>query len=520
MIKVYLPTAGKGTRMGVCAKYANKAILPVNFKALFTHIVEKFPLNTEYVVALGYLKEQVVNYIEIAHPKLNVTFVEVDNYDGKGSGPGYSLKYCSDYLQEPFYFVACDTLWHNELDFSDTENWLGVSLVNEDRSDAYCNFQIKDGNVVAIKDKQKVSSANHLAFVGLCYINDYRVFWDGLSSSEKEGEEFQIASGLEALIKSSKVKTKDIDWTDIGTYESYKAEVGKYENYDFSKTDEFLYIFNKKVIKFFANQAVTDKRVFKANLIGGIFPKISDHRGQFYAYSFLPGKTMYSYNSPRIFKDFLIFMKEKVWKMDEEFDVELMSSICKNFYFDKTNLRIAKYKEKYPNIDENLLIKGIKVPQVSELLDQVPWNLLYKGLPSFMHGDLHFDNILTTPNNSFILLDWRHEFGGQVEVGDLYYDLGKLAGGLLLNYDFIKLNLIEYSETSEGIEFDFASRHGCYEYSKILEKFVIDQGFDLKKVQLLVPLIYLNMAPLHHYPFDKLLFSLGKLMLFNRLNDY
>ena len=43
MTKVYLPTAGKGTRMGGCAKYANKAILPVNFKALFTHIIEKFP---------------------------------------------------------------------------------------------------------------------------------------------------------------------------------------------------------------------------------------------------------------------------------------------------------------------------------------------------------------------------------------------------------------------------------------------------------------------------------------------
>ena len=72
MIKVYLPTAGQGTRMGGCAKYANKAILPVNSKALFTHIVEKFPSDTEYIIALGYLKDQVVNYIEIAQ-SLNIS---------------------------------------------------------------------------------------------------------------------------------------------------------------------------------------------------------------------------------------------------------------------------------------------------------------------------------------------------------------------------------------------------------------------------------------------------------------
>ena len=45
-------------------------------------------------------------------------------------------------------------------------------------------------------------------------------------------------------------------------------------------------------------------------------------------------------------------------------------------------------------------------------------------------------------------------------------------------------------------------------------RWIVEQGFDYEKVENLTALIYLNIAALHHYPYNKLLFYLGKTMLY------
>ena len=52
------------------------------------------------------------------------------------------------------------------------------------------------------------------------------------------------------------------------------------------------------------------------------------------------------------------------------------------------------------------------------------------------------------------------------------------------------------------------------------EKFLRLNNFSIKKVKIIKCLIHLNMCPLHEYPFDKLLFSHGKLELFKELKKY
>ena len=42
----------------------------------------------------------------------------------------------------------------------------------------------------------------------------------------------------------------------------------------------------------------------------------------------------------------------------------------------------------------------------------------------------------------------------------------------------------------------------------------------LEKIEILKCLIYINMSPLHEYPFDKLLFAHGKYQLFQTLKKY
>ena len=55
-----------------------------------------------------------------------------------------------------------------------------------------------------------------------------------------------------------------------------------------------------------------------------------------------------------------------------------------------------------------------------------------------------------------------------------------------------------------------------FEFNKFLKK----NDYSEEKVEIIKCLIYLNMCPLHEAPFDKLLFSHGKLRLFGTLKKY
>ena len=516
-LTVCILTAGKGTRMEEIGRTLNKALLPIDRKATISQIIERFPTCTEFVIGIGYLGHQVRQYLKIAHSEQKFKFVEVDNFEGPGSGPGYSLLCCRDFLQKPFYFVSCDTLWNDILNFTITENWFGVARVDSAQSDHYCNLKIIKDRIVDLRDKTNVTDPSYLAFVGLCHISDYEIFWDALASTAVLAGEHQISNGIQALIQQTVVIPKVIVWSDVGDAEKYKQIVSRYENFDFSKSNEALYIINGQVIKFFVDLKVTERRLEKSKINPLVFPMITKHEGQFYAYDFQPGETLYNVNNPEILRRFLKFLVKSLW-LPQDVDPEKMRTACRKFYHDKTIERLTMYAEKYPRSEIETTINGQIVPPTNALLANVPWTLLNDGIPSFIHGDLQFDNILyNITTDSFKLLDWRQDFGGHVEFGDLYYDLAKLYGGIVLNYDYIKLNLLSYSEQNESIVMDFAQRFQTQTYLNILNDFIVDQGYDLSRVKLLVSLVYLNMSPLHQYPFDKLLYSLGRQMLYNEI---
>lgn len=514
---VCILTAGKGTRMGALGLKLNKALHVIDGKAIISHIIDRVPQDAAFVIGVGYLGEQVRQYLQIAHQDRNISIVEIDKYEGPGSGPGYSLLCCRKHLQKPFYFVSCDTMWDNLVDWTMTDNWLGAASIPSSESSSYCNLKIIDDQVVDLCDKTYVDDASFQAFVGLCHIKDYTCFWNALDSKETVADEHQISNGLRALIEKTNVKAQSIEWTDVGDANKYKKTVSRFENYDFSKQNEALYIINNKVIKFFADPVVSEQRVQKSKINPNVFPLITHHAGQFYAYSFQPGETLYQVNNQAIFQSLLAWLGTHLWR-PQSINHDVMQAACFKFYKDKTLERLAMFHRKYDIDDLASCVNGRQIPPTSTLLKNVPWDRLSDGTPCFMHGDLQFDNILyDATTGTFKLLDWRHEFGGHVEFGDFYYDLAKLYGGIILNYDYIKLNLLNYSETEHGIFFDFAQRFQTDHYIEVLSKYILDNGYDLTKVRIIVALIYLNMSPLHHYPFDKLLYSFGRNLLYKEI---
>ena len=272
-MKICILAAGKGTRMGSVCKNINKSLLPLNNKAIISHIIEKFSNADSFVIGLGYKADQVKSYLKAAHPDKKFEFVKIKNFDGKGSGPGLSLLSCRKYLNEQFIFLPCDCIFSDKLENLPTENWIGVSKVMMNESDQYCNVAIKNKKVVDIRDKIK-SSKDYYAFTGLLFVKNYKEFWNGLKKDIIVKKEHQVSNGLVKLMNGSGLYTKKIKWNDIGDLKKYREIQKRFDSKSIAKTNEFIYFVNNKVIKFFSDEKIVEKRVKKTKIKPKIFPNV------------------------------------------------------------------------------------------------------------------------------------------------------------------------------------------------------------------------------------------------------
>jgi len=148
----------------------------------------------------------------------------------------------------------------------------------------------------------------------------------------------------------------------------------------------------------------------------------------------------------------------------------------------------------------------------------VDWDWMCNGLAGRFHGDFHFENILwSSEEKRFTFLDWRQDFGGNLSIGDIYYDLSKLMHGLIVNHALISNDQYTVDWIEKEINFDLHRKQILVECELMFNQWIEENGFDLKKVRVLTALIYLNIAALHHYPYSLLLYGLGKKMLLTEL---
>ena len=517
--KVCILTAGSGSRLLPLTGSINKSILPVGDKAAISRIVEKFNTKTEFVIATGYQEQTVKTYLSMAHPENIFEFVTVDYIEGPGSGPGYSLLKCRDLLECPFIFVACDTLVLQEIPGCE-ENWIGISQVQDPLE--FCTAKISEDNVEMLIDKSKTGTND--AFIGLAGIHDHELFFEGLEQSNKLiNNELQISSGLNEIIKKSQLKVRNFTWHDTGSIESYKKANAHFskDDFDFSKSDEYIYFVNKKVIKFFANQQIAEQRYTRSINLAGFVPEILSFDKNFYMYNFTDGNVLYNCDIEDLSDGLFKWLNDEFWSDVSLSDGERREfrQRCHSFYYEKTYDRISLFQKREKNsLFYKANINGKSLPEVSELLQEINWENLVEGLPSRFHGDLQFDNIIFSEKEGFKLIDWRQDFAGITSYGDRYYDFSKLLGGIIISYREIKSGSFEFNFSERSITYSLP----IYNKAELVENKYIDflqnLAVDVDKVHVLTALIFLNMAPLHAYPFSHLLFALGRERLHHAVN--
>jgi len=516
--KLFIPTAGIGSRVSNIARNMNKGLIGIDNKPVLSHIVEKFHPDVDIVVALGYGGNYVRQYFEIVYPERNFTFVDIENFEGKGSGLGLTVNSCREHLQCPFVFVSNDTIFEEQLYFDEIPyNWLGYSPIKAGSD--YRSLQLdKDGNVLALNDK--INNSTNYSYIGICGIKDYKEFWGYMKQKESlsMGESYGIEKMLENNISFNSIK---FTWYDTGNrYALLKAKEKLKSDHQpniLEKENEAIWFANGKTIKFSIDKNFISDRVERATYLNNYVPEVTNSSENFYVYDFLKGNVLSKKVTSKKF-EYLLYWLDGFWKRVELSKMEEKKFLgeCLSFYKEKTLSRINIYYERYNNIDVDEIVNGNKLVALSDVFDCLDWKWITRGEPVRFHGDLHFENILINETNDglpFSLLDWRQNFGGSYEYGDIYYDLAKLYHGLIISHDFINKNFYNFSRDMNDVYYDFHRKNTRIECERILRSYVEKNNLDWKRVKVITALIFLNIAGLHHYPYCHLLYYLGRVML-------
>jgi thiamine kinase-like enzyme len=527
MKTVCILAAGQGKRLGPKTKYFPKALVKIGDKAAISHIIEYFPHGQyRFVIAIGHLGHLVKQYVNIAHPDISVSYVDADKPDG----PGYALEKCRPNTPGEFYIWNCDTLvdpvgfYHLE-----DRNWIGFALA-ESKDGEYSSIErLPNGRVNWFWEKNGNYTGN--AYIGCAFIKDFETFWEGLKFRPVivDGQH-QVSSGFNLLIDENKrVDGLEFEWFDTGNLQSLQSTKekfkGKIENLD--KEDEEIYFFDGFVVKYFFNEKIAENRAKRNLSLGDTVPKLIKSEKNFYSYGYLEGQDLYSLEHPEDHvKELFEFMKTNLW-VEKKLTPEQCSQFheaCVDFYYRKTKIRIEQLFSKLHMYDHENVINGETVPRIFDMLSVINWKKLLDGTPTLMHGDFNFSNILLT-DKGYKIIDWRQDFGGITEYGDMYYDLAKFYSGLLFPHDIVKDKQYEISIKDKTVNYQIKNCNSpglTEKYKKACIRMIFavtELGADFKKAKQLAALVLINMAPLHEYPLNVLLYYMGKEELWKSLKE-
>lgn len=499
---VLILAAGLGTRLGNLTDNINKAQIPINNRAIISKIIEKFPKEYEFFIALGYRGEELKQYCELAFPNLNINYIHIDDYDHPESGPGTSTLKFKEKLQRPFYITVADCIIDSDIPHIDG-NWLGVQATSYPEKYATLNIDPND-NIISFSEKS--IKGYDYAFIGIASIWDYEVFWNELEKNMKNGELVHAFNNLKSY---PSFKAKKLKWLDTGNLDDLNNTKVYFKDQPLSLSKETGEITYKqdRFLKFNPNPNIINNISIRAQKLGGLIPNNFTYTKNFIAYDWTPGKTIYSYNSIKVYKKFLKFFENVIEKSKVK---KITKKAVENFYIDKThsrkNLFIDKYGERYWK--NSFIINGQKYHSMESTLSKIDYSPLFDSATyDKFHGDLQFDNIIYNhENGDFIYIDWRESFAESTEEGDIYYDLSKLYGGLLMPYNLMKKeDLLKYEEGESLINFTYKEEKSLLDFKVYYEKWIKEKGYDLEKIKLITSLIYLNMSPLHDEKFGKVL---------------
>ena len=532
-MKVFITTAGVGSKLGDLTKYMNKAMIKIGKKPVISYIIEQYPNDYEFVIGLGYKGDHIKQFLQIAYPNRKFVFVTVDNYEHEGSSQIYSMWCCKDYLQEPFIYNDCDSICNNinsVLAFK--EDWIGgthydnpYGTINYDSYDISYNYKITNMYHRATNPNAKY------VYVGICGIYNYKYFWDSVKDALEHVEysyktDFDIFYNYYLNKTGNQLKHKDIiNWTDTGTIDGViKARKECKDKLDIlDKNNQAIFIINNKVIKFFTDDETAKNISIRLQQLYPLSHTIDKLTKNFLSYDYIKGDVAINSINPVLFNKIMSdFDDHGLW--DAILNVTDFKENQKKFYIAKTIKRINEFKKKYDvNEDDDIVINGVLIPKeytIEKMLDIMQELDEYKNSEaSSWHGDFTLENMIyDKETNKLTLIDCRDKFGDSIDYGDRLYDYGKINHNLTFNFASAIKGNYRLEINDHEVNFSIMCDLETYKCREVLKKFVSWQDIRYDYIELLSGLNWVNMSPLHPInDLPYLLFYMGKLQMYEAI---
>jgi dTDP-glucose pyrophosphorylase len=511
--KACILAAGIGSRNKYAKNFA-KGLLPYKNKPLIFYILKTLPIEIEIIVAVGFQENLYREFLPMAFPERTFTFVTIDHYHGKKSGPGYSLLCCENFLKNPFYLFPSDAYIDPRESLPRKDyNWVGLGSTSKRRLSSYCLAEINQKGCInrfIDKESNPDSKLKDNVFTGIAFINNYLEFFEGLKSEDVINNEKQVSAGLNKLILKDLRAHSIASWKDLGTSSLYEINALDDEGQNLLKPNEKTYLLGNKVFKYFEDTEIISKKIKRANQLKPLTPHIVDKGKNFFSYKKVPGHLLSEEVSGLILENFLnkckttLFNPIEVNRKEKEFYYDQ----CLYFYKDLTLKRVENYLKKFPSHSESHVINGLKCPKFETIWNNIPWDQIREGIPSYFHGDFQPENIICS-NNEIRLIDWRQNFTKETLYGDVYYDLAKLNHALIINGQMIREGHYSISISSNKVNYSYLMKSNLVNFLNIFNSFSIKNGYSIKKIDALTGIIYLRIASLYDTKYANFLYFLG-----------
>lgn len=526
---IVIPAAGLGSRLNEFTKNYNKAMCTLGPKPVISYIIEKFTKDDEIIILLGYKGDLLKQVVQACYPDWNIRFVNVDCYEGPGSGLGYSLSCAKELLQKPFIFWSNDSLIDENIDtFNFDHNFMILSTFRPEKADSYRHARIGENQVKKIlpKGEYDIEGKTTLPYIGISFIKDYKDFW---KIQEEKYELFVNAGESAGLNNLNDIRYFITNtWTDTGNKEELIVAKERFsknmEATILEKPEEAIWFIDNKVVKFHIDPKFIEGRVKRFHTFINedmkkrniLMPKLLSNSANVYVYEKAEGKVMSTDVTPTSFATFIELFFDNIKEKNVSDDYKL--SIYNDFYKDKTLKRIQKYCDGWEELDNDCIINGYKCISAKKLIENIDWNIISKKaiITDNYHGDFHLENILIDNNSDsikWIMLDWRQNFGKTYD-GDIYYDFAKMWHSLIVNHHMVKDNLFSFHQKNNGeYEIDIHRSFIDTECEEKFKEFLINSKYDANLAEFLTAIIFLNIAACHVGNYSTFLFYLGKYLI-------
>jgi glucose-1-phosphate thymidylyltransferase len=224
-MKIIIPMAGIGKRMGGLTRHRPKALVRLTEKRLLDHVLSTFEqlektYTLEYIFIIGYLGEQIREYMRDVHPDKEVTYFVQEQQMGQS----HAVHLAREAISGPILLTYCDTINRLDLSFLSLESMDGVASVHsvDDPTRHGVAVMGPDRLLTKLIEKPKTTEYRS-ALTGLYYFSEGRELIKAIETQMRNGtslnNEYYLADAINILLdEGMRMRAENVlQWLDAGT---------------------------------------------------------------------------------------------------------------------------------------------------------------------------------------------------------------------------------------------------------------------------------------------------------------